>query len=581
MEPLIETVTTLGPDFETDTIKYEGKYHIDVPVKVSEACRELSNLGGRALLVGGSVRDAVMSTELSGVNIGPKDFDLEVYGVSVDTLENYLKSKFGDEKVDTVGKKYGVIRVRIEGWDEYLDFSVPRRDSKVGVGHEGFKTNVDPNMLFKSASVRRDLTINALAYDPLSQTLYDAHGGVADIRAGRIELVDEKSFQEDPLRVLRVGQFASRFDFSISTHTKALCAKMVERGMLELMPPVTKDSKEPEEEGLTRERIAGEVKKLLLGKKPSIGLEFLREIGYVKKYWPEAYALVGVKQSPKWHPEGDVWAHTLQVVDAAANIVDREFKAGRLLSPADIATINSNLDLVKRKRAEKNTIEHKKLVVMFGTVCHDFGKPATTKEVVIENTTTYSSESHEQAGIKPAQEFLERLFADPKATGLAAITKEVLPLVADHMTPVVFWKNEVKDGIDQKAALRRLATRLSNGGASMRQLAWVVEADQRGRNPSGLTPLTRVETTDLEKKLLWFEKHIAELNIEYVPPKKLLTGDILFESIPKETLRRLDAEGKRWRRTVLDAVFDAQLEGAVTNESDTLAYALDYIGRLQ
>ncbi len=226
-----ETVSTLKPGFETKVEKYEGIYEVDVPEEVLKVCKEIYGIGGRALLVGGSVRDAVISTEFSDMHLKPKDFDLEIYGMSPEQLQLILETTFGSENIDAVGKAFGIIKVKIEGWDEPLDFSIPRRDSKTGEGHKGFSVQGDPSMTIDEASLRRDLTINSIAYDPLTKTLYDAYGGVEDIKNRVIEVTDIEAFQEDPLRVMRIMQFASRFGFEVSERTTQLCKQMVERAI--------------------------------------------------------------------------------------------------------------------------------------------------------------------------------------------------------------------------------------------------------------------------------------------------------------------------------------------------------------
>ncbi|MBF8302965.1 MAG: cca, partial [Candidatus Dadabacteria bacterium] len=206
----------------------------------------------------------------------------------------------------------------VPGWEEKLDVSVPRRDSKTGKGYTGFTVLGDPTMTIKEAADRRDLTMNTLAYDPLSKTILDPFGGINDIEDQIIRVTNPVTFQEDPLRVLRIAQFASRFGFSISQETQLLCAEMVARGGLEVSSLAQKGKSrkyhedslityfeiehqtfedncflfkrngelihrkviKKENDGLSVDRITKEFEKLLVkGTKPSIGLTFLKEIG--------------------------------------------------------------------------------------------------------------------------------------------------------------------------------------------------------------------------------------------------------------------------------------------------------------
>ena len=366
----------MTPGFTENSGAIEKKYKIEnIPEEVMDICRELRGLGGTALLVGGCVRDAVISQEREGMNVKPKDFDLEIYGLSLNELQRVLETKFGSKNVDAVGKAFGVIKVRINGWEEPLDFSSPRIDSKLREGHKGIDVKSRPDMTVKEAAARRDITINSMAYDPLTETIYDAYGGIQDIKDGLIRMTDMNVFVEDPLRVIRVMQFAARFGFKVEKITEEVCSGLVRQGFVDMRrnAPTTmtaffnepwdpnkmnqkenidkgegdllkgflvveggatlhrKPIEKKEHKGLPPERVAEELYKLLLkGKTPSHGFEFAQRIGLIKKYWPELDALKGVEQEDLWHPEGDVWNHSMQVVDAMAEIADRELALGNI-----------------------------------------------------------------------------------------------------------------------------------------------------------------------------------------------------------------------------------------------------------
>jgi tRNA nucleotidyltransferase (CCA-adding enzyme) len=286
-----------------------------LPEKVIALAHAIRDQGGRALLVGGCVRDELMG-------VPAKDWDLEVYGIVPERLREQL-DRFGS--VNVVGESFTVYKL---GQD--LDVSIPRRERKSGRGHRGFVVEGDPSMEVAEATRRRDFTINAILKDPLTGELIDPFDGQADLASRLLRVVSAETFGEDSLRVLRAAQFAARFEFSIHPATVELC-----RGI--------------DLTDLPAERIWGEMEKLLLrAKNPSIGLDWLHRLGVIEKLFPEIQSLIGVPQDPVWHPEGDVFVHTKLVVDRARELID---------------------DLPYAKQ----------LTVMVAALAHDFGKPPTTE----------------------------------------------------------------------------------------------------------------------------------------------------------------------------------------------------------
>lgn len=284
--------------------------------KAIAIAKAVSTVGGRALVVGGYVRDFVLGVE-------SKDTDIEIYGLPVDVLTHILKSNFGD--VEMVGKAFGVFKI------EGCDISIPRRDSKVAPGHKGFEISFDPNMSVAEAARRRDFTINAMSLDPLTNAFVDPWNGRKDLNERVLRAVDPTTFIEDPLRVMRAAQFIARFGLK------------PDAGLLDLCASIAHTMKE-----LPGERLYEEWSKLLLkGKTPSKGIEFLRDVGVLPILFPEIHGMIDVQQEYEWHPEGDVFVHTNMAVDSAA-----EQRTGDL--------------------------EHD-LTLMFATLCHDFGKTSTTK----------------------------------------------------------------------------------------------------------------------------------------------------------------------------------------------------------
>lgn len=250
-----------------------------------EVCRLVQTVGGRAWLVGGSVRDAVLGQPL-------RDVDLEVFGLQPDELIAALAPRFD---LDLVGKSYGIYKLK----GTPIDVGLPRRESKTGRGHKAFAAVVEPTLDLTSAAGRRDFTFNSVYFDPLNEEVIDPYGGLEDLRNSTLRHTSA-AFGEDPLRVLRGMQFAARFGLTACEETLAVCRKM---GM----------------EGLAPERIFPEWDKLILrGRHPSLGLKFLRESGWIR-HFPELAALPGVPQDPRHHPEGDVWNHTLHCLDSFAD----------------------------------------------------------------------------------------------------------------------------------------------------------------------------------------------------------------------------------------------------------------------
>jgi tRNA nucleotidyltransferase (CCA-adding enzyme) len=406
------------------------------PVRVlaEEIAREAAVLGGRALIVGGWVRDLLLGRT-------SKDIDLEVFGILPDQLRALL-TRFGP--VNAVGESFTVYKVG------GIDVSLPRRDSKTGQGHRGFTVEGDPTMSIADAARRRDFTINAIAFDPLTAEYIDPFDGRDDLRTRTLRAVDPRTFGEDSLRVLRAVQFAARFECTLESGTRALC----ERIPLDDLPS---------------ERIWGEIEKLLLqAPRPSAGLQLALDLGIMRRLFPELEALAGCPQEPEWHPEGDVWVHTLMVVDEARTRID-------------------DLDHARQ------------VTVMLGALCHDVGKPPTT--AVIDGRIR--SMDHEQAGVAPATRLLDRL--NLHTLDGYNVRGQVLGIVAHHLKPLAFAKAMPPAG---DGAFRRLALKVD-----LELLARVAESDCLGR------------TGNFEcGGIRWFLERARELGVQHAAPEPLLLG---------------------------------------------------------
>jgi tRNA nucleotidyltransferase (CCA-adding enzyme) len=279
--------------------------------------RLVEEAGGRALAVGGWVRDKLLGLD-------SKDLDLEIYGLEPELLERLLRTRF---RVQTGGLAYGILKVPLPGLRRPIDVALPRRELKSGRGHKGFVVQLDPSMSFREAASRRDVTVSAMALDLLSGGLLDPFGGARDLERRVLRAVDPRRFPEDPLRVLRAASLAGRFRLKPDAELLELCGK-------------------PDLSELARERLFEPLHKVLLtGVKPSLTFELLRRAGQLD-HFPELDALVGVPQEPEWHPEGSVYNHTLLALNATA--------------------------------AERTGEEHEDLVVALAVLCHDLGKSAAT-----------------------------------------------------------------------------------------------------------------------------------------------------------------------------------------------------------
>jgi len=454
-----------------------------IPKILDQIAKEIEGFGGRAVLVGGRVRDYLLGLE-------SHDFDVEVYGFSsIEELEKIL-STFG--KVASVGKSFGVLKLKIDDID--YDFALPRVETKIAKGHRGFAVVSDGFLDYKSAAKRRDFTINSIGYDLLEHKFLDPFAGKDDLNSKILRHIDDESFVEDPLRVYRGIQFCARFDLEMDPKTKALCKEMVERGDLE---------------ELAKERIFEEFKKLLLkSKKPSIGFELMRELG-VLRYFPHLNALIGVEQDPIWHPEGDVWVHTMMVIDEMAKL--------------------------------KSGSEKEELILMFGALCHDFGKPSTTSF----EDGRIRSKGHERAGVEPTREFLQLLCDDKE------LIDEVLAIVANHLAPFQLYEARSSD-----KAIRRLSTRVN-----IQKLLPVAMADFLGRDSEDAK-------SRKSKAIEWIEKKAKELEVENEAPKPLVQGRDLIN---------LGLKPSPEFKKILDYCYESQLDGKFKNKEEALEFLSKYV----
>lgn len=456
-----------------------------LPSILTTISKALQKYNARTIVVGGVVRDHFLGLK-------SKDYDVEVYGLeSLDVLEKVLAT-YGS--VNQVGKSFGILKFVYEA-EEY-DFSFPRLETKVADGHRGFDVNVDGALTFEIAAKRRDFTINALGYDVQKKVYLDPFDGLKDIKEKRLKHIDENTFIEDPLRVYRTVQFCARFEFALDTKTAILCKDMVDKGMLNSLP---------------KERVYLEWKKLLLkSRKPSIGFELMRELGIIERYFPELYVLIDLPQSPKWHPEGDVWVHTMMTLDAMADVCSVECM-------------------------DKD--EKCKLRMMFALLCHDMGKAVTT---TVDDEGNIRAIGHENAGLELTRTFMYRLMDEHD------FIESLLPFVAHHLKPSQFYAQGAK-----APAIRRLATKVN-----IEELVMVAKADFLGRT-------TKEAMIGEYEAGEWLLTEAHRLNVRTRAPAKLIQGRDLIA---------LGMEPSSEFKEIIDEVYTLQLDGEIESKEEALAY---------
>ena len=327
---------------------------------IEKLAYRVAELGGRAYMVGGAVRDEIMKRPI-------KDVDIEVHGISEEVLEAVLK-ELG--KPIRFGSAFGVYSLA----GHQIDIALPRSERKAGNGHRDFEIEIDPFIGIKEAARRRDFTMNALLKDILSGEIADPYGGTEDIKNRIIRHIDDKKFGEDPLRVLRAAQFRSRFGFQVAPSTISICRALGLRN-------------------LSAERVELEMKKALLeSHRPSEFFECLREMGQLGYWFKELEQLIGLEQNPKFHPEGDVWTHTMMVLDRAAHF---------------------------------RPCVSDPYAFMLLALTHDFGKITTTEFV----NGAIHAYGHELQGAEIAERFLDRVCHGSN------IKKYIANMIPNHMRP--------------------------------------------------------------------------------------------------------------------------------------------------
>lgn len=361
----------------TELKKYFDKNKDDRNVScMLKLVHAVSSAGGKAYVVGGFVRDAILGKD-------NKDIDFEIHGLDASTIEKLLLELSGSHALKK-GSSFGVYGIK--GYD--FDIAMPRKEHCVGSKHTDFAVSVDPSMGAEEASRRRDFTINALMYDVEADEIVDCHNGCNDIASKTIRHVCDETYIEDTLRVFRAAQFAARFGFDIAPETIAL-SRSISGKLVDL----------------SGERVESEMHKAMMkSERPSVFFRKLLEMNALGYWFPELSALIETQQAPEFHPEGNVFEHTMLVIDQAAKVRDR----------ADDP-----------------------YAFMLTALCHDFGKAKTT--FFNEKKQRLVSYGHDNAAKPLIDSFMDRLRLPN------AVRAYVQNLTILHMQPNMYVDNDATD----------------------------------------------------------------------------------------------------------------------------------------
>lgn len=461
----------LGMDIQTKIQKFIDNF-LDQNQLIAKIIAQIHLSGGTAVLVGGAVRDLFLDQQT-------KDFDIETYGLAPEQLQLILL-KFGP--VQEIGKSFGVYL--LPGVN--VDWSLPRTDSA------GRKPDVkiEPNLTVNQAFRRRDLTINALGISFRTRELIDPFNGLHDLQSKTLRYIDRDLFVQDPLRFYRVMQLIGRLQMQPDQALNDLCNRMDLRAV-------------------SRERIETEFNKLFLkSNSPSLGIRWLQQIGRLHAILPELYSTIGVSQDPVWHPEGDVFEHTMQALDCAAR--------------------QDYSDMTE------------KLLIMYASLVHDLGKVSTTK--LIEHK--WRSINHAPAGVVIAKKLLMRITGNQKLIKYASI------LVRYHMEPLQFINNRA--GL---IAYKKLALKLMP--LSIALLVKLSLVDRAGRKLVGINLPTKIWLQD-DVDLQYFVNQAKLAGVYYQAEPPILQGRDLLDVVkPGPVLGKLLAQA--YLIQLQEGVFDKSI----------------------
>lgn len=408
----------------------------------------VAELGGHVYYVGGFVRDRLL-------NKSNKDVDIEVHGILPVQL-NAILDDLGQRL--EYGRSFAI--QSLQGY--HLDVAMPRRERSTGPLHDDFDVTIDPFMGTYRSAMRRDFTVNALMQDVLTGEVIDHFGGIDDLHRGILRHVSDETFAEDPLRVLRAAQFAARFAMQPAPETLALCAVI----------PLDK---------LSGERVFEEMRKALMqAQRPSRFFEILADCHQLSHWFFALQDLIGTPQNPDYHAEGDVWNHTMLVLDHAA--------------------------------AYRDDAVNYPLGFMLAALLHDIGKPAVTRT----EKGKIIAWQHESVGVELAKQQLRRLATERK------LISYVSNMVELHMMPSMLAENN---------SSVKACNHLFDRSADPNDLIYLAQCDRLGqirRRPAGdALPW-------LQDKLQRYQKIMA---LPYVQGKDLVVAGVTPDPLFTQALK--------------------------------------------
>ena len=296
---------------------------------IIEIAKKIENIGGKLYLVGGAIRDKYLKRKVT-------DEDYCVTGINQADFEKLFP------KAIIRGKDFPVYDIQGK------EIALAREERKLDKGHKSFIINTNKNITIEQDLARRDITINSIAQEVLTEKIIDPFNGIEDIKNKTIRKTTE-AFREDPLRAYRVARFAATLEFKVEKNTI--------ESMYELKEELNT---------LSGERVFDEFRKALLSNKPSIFFEVLKEANILDVHFREIYNLIGKTQPEKFHPEGDSFNHTMIVLDNSSKLTNN-------------------------------------LEVKFSCLVHDLGKGITPKEILPHHY------GHEERGIELVQSLGKRI----------------------------------------------------------------------------------------------------------------------------------------------------------------------------
>lgn len=450
-------------------------------------------------LAGGFVRDSLLGKE-------PKDVDYIVCKVPFEGIVGSLIS--AGYKVDVVGKKFKVVKCTLPD-ETVIDIALPRKEVSVGIGHKDFEIQVDPQFAVEIDLERRDFTINSFVYDTKKKIFVDTLGGMLDLGDKTIRAVSSKAFLEDPLRIFRAIQFASRLGFGIEPDTWVLMLKAIKEIPIKEIIFTSK---------LPAERIKEEVDKALLkSPQPSGFFSLAERAGILEMFMPELHNLVGQEQT---NLGTDVFEHSLATIDAVPADASIELKLSALL--------------------------------------HDIGKKPTAKYNKAKKRITFTG--HQKIGAEMSGKRLRKLrYSENTISKVCAIVEE-------HMF-------DIKPLLASDKALQRWIGRLRNKGLSVKEILMFRIADRKGRisllTPKEYKNLSQrilqgEDIIDVAKKVKWLEEQKAVFSLKDL---KIRGADVI--KISKYRDGSSIQEGPIVGR-ILDMCFEKVLNKELPNEKESL-----------